>query len=269
VASLRRVAVRSVRTDEDRRRAVRSRVIRSALLAGVFVAASSTVVLGQYEGPTGAAPSKAPFDPRDLSGVWAGGLKVGKVPPMLPAAQTKFDENTIELKRGLPLTKDPVLTCHPAGIPHAYQNGVYSIEIVQTPSRVFMFFESAHLWRPIWIDGRDMPKDSEPLWMGYSVGRWEGNELVVETAHFNDRTWLDNAGHPHSEALRVTERFRRVDRNTLQIDITINDPLSYTAPWTMTANYQLRPTWEITEAFCVLDDQTNFYDVILAPNAKP
>ena len=242
--------------------------MRRAVLP-LVVAAFCPAVLAQTAPSPEVKQSQAAFDPRDLSGIWTGGLKVGKVAPMLPAAQAKFDENTSELKQGRPITKDPAFSCHPPGIPHAYQNGVYSIEIVQTPSRVFMFFESAHLWRPIWMDGRQIPKDSEPLWMGYSVGHWDGNNLVVETGSFNDLTWLDSAGHPHSEALRVTERFRRVDRNTLQIDITIADPLSYTEPWTMTASYQLRPTWEITEAFCVIDDQTNFQDVILGPNAKP
>ena len=215
-----------------------------------------------------AAPQAA-FDPRDLSGVWVGAVRLSKVAPMLPAAQAKFDDNTLELKRDRPITKDPAFSCHPPGIPHAYQNGLYPVEIVQTPKRIFMFFESAHVWRPIWMDGRQIPKDGDPLWMGYSVGRWEGSDLVVETGNFNDLTWLGTAGYPHSDALRVTERFRRVDRNAMRLDITINDPLSYTEPWTMTVSFELRPNWEIGEAFCVPEDQTNFQNAILTPNAKP
>jgi hypothetical protein len=244
---------------------LKRRLVRWSILP-VMIAALCPGVFAQTPG---SAEAKAPAspDPRDLNGVWTGALKVGKVAPMLPAAQARFEENTAELKQGRPITKDPAFICQPPGIPHAYQNGIYAIEIVQIPGRMFMFFESAHQWRTIWMDGREIPADSE-LWMGYSVGRWEGNDLIVETGGFNDRTWLDNAGHPHSKSLRVTERFRRVD-NSLQIEITINDPLSYTAPWGMTASYQLRPHWELTEAYCVLDEQSNFHDVILGPNAKP
>ena len=246
----------------------RDRVVRVAVLP-VFLMAFCPHVLAQTGGRPDATPPQAVVDLHDLGGVWNGGLRVNTVAPMLPAAQAKFDENRSELAAGHSITKNPAFSCHPPGIPAAYNNGLYPIEIVQTPKRMFVFFESAHHWRTIWMDGRDMPKDADPLWMGYSVGHWQGNDLVVETANFNDVTWLDAAGHPHSAALRVTERFRRVDRETLQIDLTVNDAMFYTAPWTMTASYALRPTWELGEQFCVPEDQTKFQDVILGPNAKP
>lgn len=187
---------------------------------------------------------------------------------MTPAAQAKFDDNTSELKQGLPITKDPAFNCQPAGVPHAFQNGAFPIEFVQTPNRIFIFFESQHNWREVWMDGREIPKDGDPTWMGYSVGRWDGNDLVVDTGNFNDRTWLDPAGHPHSEALHVTERFHRSAYGTLQITFTIDDPQSYAQPWNMHSTFFLKPKWELGEAYCVAEDQQNFQKAILDPNAK-
>ncbi len=233
------------------------------------LATVSLFVPGCQPAPAETTKAAATFDPRDLSGVWTGGVAVDDVAAMTPVGQEKFDENRAELKNERPITTNPAFTCNPPGIPHAYNNGAFPFEIVQTPTRAFMFFESAHVWRPIWMDGREMPKESEPLWLGYSVGHWDGNDLLVDTTHFNDRTWLLAAGYPHSTALRVGERFHRVDAETLHITFTIDDPTFYTSPWTITGKYRRRPNWEIGEAFCVRDEQTAFQDVILTPNAKP
>jgi hypothetical protein len=80
------------------------------------------------------------------------------------------------------------------------------------------------VWRTVWMDGREMPKDSDSLWMGYSIGHWDGDDLVVETANFNDKTWIDAAGHPHSDAFKLTERFHRVDHDHMKVSFTIDDP---------------------------------------------
>jgi hypothetical protein len=103
--------------------------------------------------------------------------------------------------------------------------------------------------------------------MGYSVGRWEGDTLVVDTIGLNDKTWLDNVGHPHSDALHVVERIRRVDHDTLQVTFTIEDPKAYTSPWTTPSRtFKLRPTYELTEAFCVPDDNLSFDKAVRPPS---
>jgi hypothetical protein len=149
----------------------------------------------------------------DLAGVWKPGPSdQSPSAPMTPAAQAQFEINTRELKLDRPITIDPAYSCH-FGLPRIYTYGMNPLEIVQTPQRIFIFYEAAHLWRTVWMDRREMPKDSDPLWMGYSIGHWDGDDLVVDTAHFNDKTWIDGRGHPHSKEMKVTERFHRSDRN--------------------------------------------------------
>jgi hypothetical protein len=197
---------------------------------------------------------------RDFSGVWRPGLSdPSPAAPMMPAAQAQFVFNTQELKHDRPITIDPAYSCHPAGLPRIYTYGNNPLEIVQTPQRIFIFYESAHLWREIWMDGREIPKDSDPLWMGYSVGHWDGDDLVVDTANFNDKTWADGRGHPHSDALKTTERFHRLDRDHLQISVRIDDPKSYTATWTTQRSYSLKPNWEIGENFCIPEDEALWF----------
>jgi hypothetical protein len=197
----------------------------------------------------------------DLSGVWKPGPSdQTPAPPMTPAAQLRFDSNTRELKSGRPITIDPAYSCHPPGVPRIYTYGVNPVEIVQTPQRIFIFYESAHMWRQVWMDGRSMPTDSDPLWMGYSIGHWDGNDLVVESANFNDKTWLDGAGHPHSEALKVTERIQRIDHDHLRISLLIEDPKFYTAGWKTQRTYDLKPTWAVGEAFCIAEDEAQWFE---------
>lgn len=147
--------------------------------------------------------------------------------------------------------KDPETLCFPSGIPRLYVHQ-YPIEILQLPGRVLMLFEYDHFARQIWTDGRKHP-DADTLeasWMGHSIGGWEGDTLVVDSVGFNDRTWLDNAGHPHTEALHLVERFRRVANDTLQVDLTFDDPKTYTKPWTGQRVFHLKPGWEISEQIC-------------------
>jgi hypothetical protein len=113
-----------------------------------------------------------------------------------------------------------------------------------------MLFEFDHFFRTIYTDGRDHPKDLDPTWMGNAVGHWEGDTLVVDTVGFNDKTWIDRAGHPHSDQLHVIERIRRTDHDTLQDDITIDDPKAYTKPWTTRKMFKLHADWELLEDIC-------------------
>jgi hypothetical protein len=209
-------------------------------------------------------------DPRDLQGVWQGTLRTISKPRLRPVAQKIFDDNTEELRRKLPITKDPVLRCAPLGVPHIYNNGVHPFEILQTPARTFLFYESDRTWRTVWTDGRSMPDDVSDLWLGYSIGRWEGNELVIETEGFNDKTWiLQGEGTTHSDKLHVTERVRRTGRASLQIAFTLTDPEYFEGPWTLTGDYKLQPKWELDESFCVPEEQQIFDRTVLAPNARP
>ena len=100
------------------------------------------------------------------------------------------------------------------------------------------------------MDGRELPKDPNPSWMGYSIGKWDGDALVVETSGFNGKTWLDQAGHPATEALQVTERIRRPDFGHLTIEVTINDPKAYTKPWTVTESMNLLADTDLLEFVC-------------------
>jgi hypothetical protein len=123
-------------------------------------------------------------------------------------------------------------------------------KIVQTPGLVVILYEGWTIYRQIFTDGRRLPKDPNPAWMGYSAGSWDGDTLVVDTAGFNDKSWLDLMGHPHTEALHVVERFRRSDLGRMETQITIDDPVAYTKPWTVTESSRLLPDTELLEFFC-------------------
>lgn len=144
---------------------------------------------------------------------------------------------------------DPTSRCVPGGVPRSNLVG-YPYKILNTPGVVVILYEAVHHYRQIFTDGRLLPEDPNPNWMGYSVGRWDGDTFVVETAGFNDDGWLDNGGHPSTSALRVTERFRRKDFGHLDVDITVDDPKAYTKPWTITLALTLAADDEILEYIC-------------------
>jgi hypothetical protein len=161
--------------------------------------------------------------------------------PMRPGAA--------ELMRQRAPGTNPSDNCLPMGIPFAFLVSEPD-KIVQTPGLIVMMFESADAHRQIYTDGRPLPKDPEPAWLGYSVGRWEGDTLVVETAGFNDRTWLDAMGHPHSEDLRVTERYRRRDFGHMDVQVTFDDPKMYSKPFSIKFTQRLLADSDILEFFC-------------------
>jgi len=201
------------------------------------------------------APPKSSSGARDFSGHWdrgssiesfantPGGTRGNELPgaseaPFTAAGRAAFDANKPGYgPRRAMKRNDPMGRCEPLGLvrnlvteivaPHA------TFEIVQTPTRIIQFFEYRHDWREIWLDGRALPTGDAmyPKWNGFSVGRFEGDELVVDSAGFDARSWLDKLGYPHSENMRVEERYRRIDADTLELAITITDPEYYTAPW--------------------------------------
>lgn len=178
-------------------------------------------------------------------------------PAMTPWAQQRYDQAKPTFgPKGVPVadTNDPVYQCFPPGTPRIYFHP-FPMEIIETPGRVLMIFEYDHLIRQIWTDGRGHRDDLAPSWMGDSIGHWEGDTLVVETTNFNDKTWIDRQGTPHSEQLKLTERIHRPDPDHLQIDITIDDPVAFPAPWTG-HRYYARSDWDIEEFMCI--DNVNF-----------
>ena len=154
--------------------------------------------------------------------------------------------------------EDPTITrCAPHGFPRVLLSGG-PFEIFQTPNRLLMHFQNYGEWREIFLDGRGHPPSPNRPWEGHSIGRWDGDTLVVDTVDFHGDPkykWLDEAGHPHSEQLHVVERIRRADPNTLQIDLRFEDPKAFTAPFTGHVTYELRPNAEIVEYMWNCEDR--------------
>jgi hypothetical protein len=147
--------------------------------------------------------------------------------PFQPWAEKVYDKRLADLQKD-----DPEARCLPPGIPRLYQTP-FPFQVFQLPDRVLFVFEGgSHVWRPVYTDGRRHSKDPNPTYLGESIGHWEGDTLVVDTIGFNDRTWLDQDGHPHTEALPTVERYTRRDEMTLHYQVTIEDPGAYTRPWT-------------------------------------
>jgi hypothetical protein len=170
--------------------------------------------------------------PPDLNGVWSAPFTpdiskaLGHQPPFTPYAAARFaKEDEID---------DPLTKCLPIGPARGIQAGLMPFQIVQTPNVFTILFENQHTFRIIHTDGRSHPKDVDPTWFGDSIGKWDGDTLVVDTVGLDDRTWLDTAGHEHSDQLHLVERFQKVDNNTIQWTVTFEDPKFFTEPWSVT-----------------------------------
>jgi hypothetical protein len=136
-------------------------------------------------------------------------------------------------------------------------------KVLQLPGLVVMLFESYRSYRQIHTDGRPLPPEPrEPSWLGYSVGEWEGNTLVVETAGVNEKTWLDDSGHPHSDALRIIERFQRPNFGRMDVQVTIDDPKTYVKPWTARFYWEFVADTELLDWVC---ENNRYFDIIPKP----
>ena len=200
---------------------------------------------------TAPAPRTADGKP-DLSGMWQiGGLGYATNitdGEMLPWAQQLFKKRLETYGND-----DPAGGCLPEG-PRSSLAGLDPLRIIQAPNMVAILYETG-TFRQVFTDGRPLPKDPNPTWMGYSVGRWEQDTLVVDTAGYNDKTWLDFNGHPHSEALHVTERFRRTDFGHMQLDMTFDDPKTYAKPWTISMAVSFVPDDDLLENVCLENEK--------------
>jgi hypothetical protein len=207
--------------------------------------------------PTPRTPDGKP----DLSGTWetagayfgnlARDLKAGEL-LMLPWAEAQVKENQTNLHKN-----DPMVGCLPPGVPRidlsAGRAMPHPFKIVQTPALVVLLYETStnQTFRQVFLDGRPPLIDPQPTWLGYSVGRWEGDTLVVDTSGFNGRAWIDtSSGHPQTEAARVTERFTRRDVGHMDVDMTIDDPKAYEKPWRVKVPTSLLADGDLIETFC-------------------
>jgi hypothetical protein len=262
----------------------------ATVLAAAMVAALAPVLSAQWPvrplpgvptGPDGkvnlTAPTpRTPDGKPDLSGIWmrsARTEKPGQAPPGRPPLAT-FADIGVNMVGGLPfqpwaaeLSKkrvanmrydNPDALCLPQG-PLQYHLDPQPRQIYQMPGRTLIVYESNYGLRTIYTDGRPLPKQGEPqpYWHGYSIGRWDGDTFVVESNNFRGvqgglagDAWLDQMGSPFTDALRLTERFRRVNVGNIEIDVTIDDPKAYTRPFTVRVEHVIEATFEMTEFIC-------------------
>jgi hypothetical protein len=164
--------------------------------------------------------------------------------PMRPAAAEIFGRRFPNGPEILPSTH-----CLPLGVPLVTMLSELS-KIVQTPGLIVIMLELDNTYRQIYTDGRKLPVDPSPSWLGYSVGRWEGDTLVVDTAGLNDKGWIDALGHPQSEAMHITERYRRRDFGHMDVEITMDDPKMYTKPFTVKVTHVLQADSDVLEYVC-------------------
>jgi hypothetical protein len=256
---------------------MRCRSLDIALALGIVFNCSPAS--GQVK-PT-SEPAKTPHfsQTRDLTGVWMRDAPASTTqryeslqywvyefnveePPMTAWAEAEY--KAAKPANGphpvlLSETNDPVYrSCVPPGVPRIFLQPT-PLQIAQLPGEILILFEYDSLRRQIFTDGRPHDTTLGPSWMGDSIGHWDGNTLIVDTVNFNDKTWLDRVGHPHSDALHIVERIRRIDHDRLQVDITIEDPKAYTKPWTARLDYVLKATWTLAERFC--EEDAGFLDV--------
>jgi hypothetical protein len=202
---------------------------------------------------TAPAPRRSDGKP-DLTGIWIAdppklrdattGLKPDEV-QMQPAAEAIYNVR----KTGALSAQDPDANCLPQGVPKIDATPL-PFKIFQEPGTVVFLYEAFDQFRQVFMDGRALPKNPNPQWFGYSIGKWEGDTLVVQSSGFNGKAWLDQVGHPSSEALRVTERFHRRDLGHMDVTSTIDDPMMYKKPWSFTQPLSLMVDTDLLELVC-------------------
>jgi hypothetical protein len=241
--------------------------------------------------PEPAKNPKAAAAPRhDISGTWEpangfldglqpAGTKAmpedGKPEHQLPytaagLAALKQNKPTIGPRGVLPANaNDPAADCDPPGFPREDLFQLRTTQILQTPRSVHILYEYGRVWRVIWTDGRELPIDAEPRWYGYSVGKWvDDNTLVVESSGMDERTWLDFVGRPHSADLRVEERFHRVNKDRLELTVTITDPQMYTKSWVALDKFPMMlepPDFDVREMICSASEEAKYKKLLADP----
>jgi hypothetical protein len=259
--------------------------VSTSRLTSTFAAA---MLATAWCGGSSAQPD-AGFDARDLSGHWdrvtpnesfantPGGVRRGGVDqreaPFTQAGRALFDATLPGYgPRRRMQRNDPLGRCEPMGLPRSLNAEIIAphatFEIVQAPGKLLQFFEYRHDWREIWMDGRELPslEDAYPKWNGFSVGRWEDDTLVVESVGFDDRSWLDKLGYPHSEEMRLEERYRRVDADSLELTMTVTDPSVYYEPFhsdrkLFELNRGKAGAWD-EQIYCIPAEEMSYQDLV-------
>jgi hypothetical protein len=251
-----------------------------AILSAVMVVTPKIFAQTGKPSETAKAQDVAAPLSHDLSGVWMqypegdlpGTPGMNTVnqrfrPPLTAWGQARLDAaRPLVGPKAIPGEENsPTLHCDPDGPPKLL-NHPNPFEIVQIPGRMLMFFEEQHIWRTVWTDGRALPKDPDQSYLGYAVGKWEGDTFVVETIGFNDKVWADAYGDPRSEQMRLTERYHRMNHDTLELQVTIDDPKSYTKAWVSPPKlHKLEAGWEIAEWFCAAEEDKAYDEVVRKP----
>ena len=241
--------------------------IGACILASAAIAAPAA-----HAADATAKPAASSADPRDISGVWwTKGYDRryrtldGQLPPFTPAGKAEWDRHIAAEKEGKPIADAPT-RCLPHGIPRLMASP-YPIQIIQSPGQVTFVHEVAHNLRLIYMD-EPQPKEVDPTYLGHSVGHWEGDTLVVDTIGLNDKTQIDEEGITHSDKLHVVERFKKINGGTaLENLITIEDPVTFTQPWTARRVYEWRPEIRLMEYVCE-ENNRNVVDASGATLAK-
>ncbi len=203
--------------------------------------------------PDLAAPApKTPDGKPDLSGVWLTGMGyTGDIAKDLKPGDLSFQPWAAALykhRRETNSKDDPQGRCVLSGVPR--EDVVpYPFKILNSNREIVILYEALHSYRQIFMDGRTLPKDPNPSWMGYSIGHWDGDTLVVESKGFVENSWIDNNGHPGTESMRLTERFHRRDFGHIDLQVTVDDPKAYTKPWTVNLQLTVADT-ELIEYVC-------------------
>jgi len=268
---------------------MQNRVAETIAVLFAVVALSSTIVAqSQPQQPDGGIPRPnapmtdrpGPAPKRDLTGAWAGPGNVTRdpMPPMTPAGEALFKLNKPERVVGLAASNDTFSTsCDPLGFPRDLFN--HAIEsrggmwFEPVPNRMIILMQYQRVWREVWMDGRELPKDvdakgyPDSRFYGYSVGHWDGDyTFVIDTTGLDEGSWLDEQGHVKSKNAHIEERYTRLDQYTIQLTATLDDPKFYTKPWVfLKANYYWMKAQDFQEVFCVPSQGNEYRDTLALP----
>jgi hypothetical protein len=217
-----------------------------------------------------------PAPARDLSGAWAGPLNAdpGEVAPLTALGQRRFALNKPEGKFGTSGSNDPLNTCDPLGFPRNVIFELRGLSFSTMPGKIAILHQYQKVWRDVWMDGRALPKNvdgkggPDSRMYGFSVGHWEDdNTLVIDSTGNDDRSWLNNAGYPHSANAHIQERYVRKDHNNLSLTVTVDDPAMYTKPFTLgTTRFRWIPDQQTDEQMCIPSEASVYMDRIALPS---
>jgi hypothetical protein len=258
-------------------------IARAALCSAMLCVAATAHAQRPIEPPAAPAGPKAPAPRRDINGVWSGAavMRLETFAPMTPEGQKLFDEaKPLFGPRAVPVAQSNhgLVTCDPLGFPQNIMYELRQMEFQATPNKMLQLMQYQRVFREIWTDGRKLPpvvgKDTQdsvdPRWYGYSIGSWADDyTFVIQSTGFNEKAWANAAGNPRSVDAKIEERYRRIDRDTMELTVTIDDPKMYTKPF-VAMRQQLRrsPKQEYDEQLCVPSEALEYLDTF-KPVATP